>query len=714
MIRWALTLTLFRKEIVETLRDQRTLLLAFGLPILLYPLLALSLTKIQESRAEAKEAKPSKVAVWGSLPSALRQELEKTNRFELLLGLGLSEPLARDLESHKVLPFPAENRSKPKVQVSSSKVPSNTVARASAEPVHPVLAEAERLVAARSADAVLLLWPGFESSLGIGGLSRSAILYDSVRDGSAQARSRLEEALKDFRTAELSRRELEHRLPAGFSKAVEIEQRDLAPAVRVAGKVIGSMLPLLLIIMSASGGLYAAIDLTAGEKERNTLQTLLCAPLTSLEIITGKFLAAWVIVLLTTVANVASMAATFTRLLASVGGIEAPLSAYFIAFLVMLPATFMVTAIFLAVAVFARDFKDGQNLLTPMFLLLMLPLAITALPDIELDAWTSFVPLANICLLIKGVFLHEAKGELVFLTLASSVIYAGLALAFAAKVFQQEQILLGGSSSWKSLIQWRPVRRSVPTPGISLLAFALTFVILFYASLLLTGGNMVVQILAVQLGFFLLPNLGMAWRWGFSRVETYRLVAPSWQAVLGAILIGFTAWGVTAGIVMRVFPPPEGFTKSLEKVLLFEGQDVPLVVVWIIIGLTPAICEELFFRGLIMSGFRKMGLWPALLASSFLFAIAHSSIYRLLPTFILGMIIGYSTWRSGSMFTGIIIHAINNSLLATLLHKPEWIQQMGFSENTAVPWWLGGVMLVLTGIGIKLVNGPVREGVGVR
>ena len=154
------------------------------------------------------------------------------------------------------------------------------------------------------------------------------------------------------------------------------------------------------------------------------------------------------------------------------------------------------------------------------------------------------------------------------------------------------------------------------------------------------------------------------------------------QAVAGAILIGISAWGVTAGIVTRIFPPPETFTKALEKVLSFEGQNLPLWAVWLLLGVTPAVCEELFFRGLVMAGFRRMGLWPALIFSSLLFAVAHSSIYRLLPTFVLGMILGYCTWQSRSMFTGMIIHAINNSLLVTLLHQPELGKRLGFGEMT--------------------------------
>ncbi|MBI1841981.1 MAG: CPBP family intramembrane metalloprotease [Verrucomicrobia bacterium] len=706
MIRWRLAFTLFQKEITETLRDRKTLLMAVGLPILLYPLIAMALTKLQESRAEAQEAVRSKIAVWGRLPGELKSDLERSNKLDLFAGLGLEAGLEARMLAGDLPPIPSAKQ-EDEAGASESGRATNKVAAAVAE--HPLIVAAQALVGARKADAVLVLDPQFQSQVSGGGLARVHVLYDSVRDASGKAQERLSQALEGLRKQEVVRREKAHGLPPGFSKALQVQERNLAPKQRRTGKFLGSILPFLLIVLSASGGLYATIDLTAGEKERNTLQTLLCAPLTGLEIIVGKFFAAWVIVLITTLANLASMAATFARIFAGSGGFQTSVSTYALAFLVLLPATFMLTAIFLSIAVFARDFKDGQNLLTPMFMLLTMPLGATMLPDVELNVWTSAVPLVNIALLMKGVFIAEAKPELIFFTLLSSVLYAGLALSFAARVFQQEQVLLGGRDSWKGLFRFSaPIARDRPSPAFAWTAFAAVFVMVFYVSQLLQGANTIVAVLATQYGFFLLPNALMAWRWRFSAKDTYLLRRPALSAVIGAILIGFSAWGVTAGLVTRIFPPPESFAKGLEKVLLFEGMNVPLIGVWLLLGATPAICEELFFRGLIMGGFRGMGRWPAWLLSSLLFAVAHSSIYRLLPTFTLGMIIAFCAWRSRSIFTGMIIHAINNSLLVTVLHKPEWFKKWGFSEMTYVPWSWGFGLASVMGLGMFFVarSGP--------
>ena len=95
-------------------------------------------------------------------------------------------------------------------------------------------------------------------------------------------------------------------------------------------------------------------------------------------------------------------------------------STLLLAFVMLLPVTLFITAVFLAVAAFAKDFKDGQNFLTPVYMLLALPAGVTMLRGIELNAWTAFVPVVNIALLIKALLVSEAAPDLIFLTLLSS------------------------------------------------------------------------------------------------------------------------------------------------------------------------------------------------------------------------------------------------------------------------------------------------------
>jgi sodium transport system permease protein len=105
-----------------------------------------------------------------------------------------------------------------------------------------------------------------------------------------------------------------------------------------------------------------------------------------------------------------------------------------------------------------------------------------------------------------------------------------------------------------------------------------------------------------------------------------------------------------------------------------------------VIGITPALCEELFFRGLILSGLRRLGLWPALMTCALLFGMAHSSIYRLIPTFFIGLLLSWLVWRTGSIWTSIVAHALNNGIAATLVYNKALAAALGAGTQPYLGW----------------------------
>ena len=693
-MRIPIILTIFRKELTETLRDRRTLVMMLGLPILLYPLIIIGFSKLQESRSEAQEERSSRVVVWGELAPAMRDEIDRAGSITLASWAGASERLRGDIEREALQP-PA---------LAPAPVPSVSGRRFStgpSEPENPILVEARVALASRQVDAVLVTYPGMRASLAAGGVGRLRVYFDSVREESVKARERLLQALEAYRRELVRAREVDLDLTTGFTTGVEVSASNVAAQERRAGQILGTFMPFMLIVLSLLGGFYPAVDLTAGEKERGTMQTLLCAPLRSVEIIVGKFLAVWVIGLIAALANVTSLALTLTRMLPGEVGVSP--SAYFLMFVLLLPVTLLFTAVFLAVAVFAKDFKDGQNFLTPVYMVLGVPAAVTMLPGMELSAWTAFVPVVNIALLIKAVLVGDIATDLIFLTLLSSGVYAALAMLLASRVFEREQILLGGGESWAAVLSLDRRPGGTPSPALALVLFASVMVLAFYGSLMLEGLNTVITLFIVEVGFFLAPALAVAAVMRFGWRDTFALRWPSAAQIGGAVIIGLSAWTITGGLLIRLLPPPESLTRALERLLLLDGQPAPLIVVWLVIGITPAVCEELFFRGFVLTGLRSLGRWPAIAIAGFLFGIAHASIYRLLPTLCLGVLFGYIVWRTGSIVVGIVAHALNNGLMATFVQVPSLGDRLGLSQTEFLRWDYTLIGTVLTVLGVAVV-----------
>jgi sodium transport system permease protein len=157
---------------------------------------------------------------------------------------------------------------------------------------------------------------------------------------------------------------------------------------------------------------------------------------------------------------------------------------------------------------------------------------------------------------------------------------------------------------------------------------------------------------------------------------------------------------------MRLLPPPDSLVEGLRDMLLLGKDPAPLWIVLLALAVTPALCEEAFFRGLTLAGLRRLKPWLAIGISALLFGVAHASIYRLLPTLLLGMALGYVAWRSGSIYCSMIVHAVNNGLIATLVHTEATFWGISIAEVQFVPWALTTGALAVMIVGLVLIRSP--------
>jgi sodium transport system permease protein len=344
-------------------------------------------------------------------------------------------------------------------------------------------------------------------------------------------------------------------------------------------------------------------------------------------------------------------------------------------------------------------------------MVLLFPLIVTTMPGIELNAYLSFVPISNSALLVRAIFLGEWHADMLFLTLLSSLGYAALALIFAARVYERNTLLLGGKESFRSFLEFKRIPGDRPTPGLSVLLFTLTLVFTFYGSLALAKQGIPVTLTVVEYGFFLLPAVGIAVLKGYDLKETFSLRLPGWSGALGAALLGISAWTVAGGLLVRLFPPPESFARAMQKAILMEDQRVSTVVLLLLVAVSPALCEEAFFRGIVMSGFRRLGKWPAIVATAFLFGLAHASIYRLLPAMALGVLIGYTVWCTRSIFAGMIVHLLNNGLIVVMAKFKLFHSVPGWrATDTNLPWIWIAVGGIVAAAGVALIARENRAG----
>ncbi len=231
-----------------------------------------------------------------------------------------------------------------------------------------------------------------------------------------------------------------------------IESVNVAPPRRMGGMMLSNFLGFLLVIFLLNGGMYAAIDMTAGEKERRTIEMLLSSPASRQEIVLGKVLATVTAALAVSVLSILSFAAT--TWLGRFSGGSGPGAMFGGLFRLTLggpmilllgasifPMAVMGAALVLAIAGLARSTREATSYLTPLMLFAMFFGMVNFLPGIESAPWVALVPIANFCRLIKQILLGDWSWAGLSLTVASNLVYAALAVGVAVRNFKRESIL---------------------------------------------------------------------------------------------------------------------------------------------------------------------------------------------------------------------------------------------------------------------------------
>lgn len=683
-------LVIAQKELKETLRDRRTLLVMIGIPVLLYPLLSIGVTQIVNMQMASLREQKIRLAVVGDARGLL-DRLAADARIELV---------ATDAEGR---PF---------------------------DPDSAALA-----LRAKRVDAALVARPGDPSTA-----LELELRYTIAEDRSNTARGRLVDMLERvyLAGAEVRLRERDQSLSLERIAPLKLVLVNVDPDLK-GGFVFGRMIALLLVTLAVTFPFHPALDMTAGEKERGTLETLLVSPAGRREIVVGKYLAILVIGLAASVVNLVSMGLTFDQFAgmtknmadatadherrfedadARLGpaftfaeperkqGLDLGLS--FVSLLKILAALVPLVALFsaaaLALSALARSYKEGQNYLTPLLVVVM-PLSMVAMvPNIDLTMANAWVPVANVVLLVRDLFLGKLAFAPFLLAVASTSVLALAALAVAVAMFEREEVLFREAGARSMSLRPRPCE--VPPVPVAVVAVAVSVILAAFAGprlqvALVTrwGPDRVVDVvvvvtLASMASIAGLAALAVAW----SRA--------SWRTSLGlarpvggaAMLAGAALFGAGGGIAIG--PAAEWLAgamgqgdASAEMQRMFGKLfALPLAALVALFALAPAIAEELLFRGVVLrSLLAKFRPGFAIAASAALFAANHVMIFRLPPTFVAGLFLGWLAWRSRSVLPGVAFHLAWN---ATPLMLAYFLEGTG---RTELPSWcvpVGGAVAV--------------------
>ncbi len=398
--------TIFGKELKEVLRDKRMLYLIILLPFFLYPVLFTLIGGVGASQQE--KLLNQEIQVWVS-PSAEGTGIPAMLQQDPSLKVELKDFEESDLDTLK-----------------------RTIG--------------------------IWLPTDYQEKLATGAAANIKLYADQSQDVLNMRERMLRTQLSALNDQILQQRLAEKELAADFATPLQIESVDLSPE-ESGNRMMTAFLPMMILLFIFIGCIYIAIDITAGEKERRTLQTLFTTPATTKEIVAGKFFAVASVGIVSATMNILSLILATQIQAYLLGEADAGMSLSLapVAWGWMLGlgllTTLFIGALALAVVLLANSYKEAQSYVSPLMMVVLIPSMMAAMPGVELTLQTALIPVFNVALAIVSIMKGTLDTGLLAVVAGASLVYGILALYLASLTFGNENVITGEKIDWKALLK---------------------------------------------------------------------------------------------------------------------------------------------------------------------------------------------------------------------------------------------------------------------
>lgn len=393
----SIIVSIFKKELIDVLRDRRTLMFMVVIPILITPLLIIGSIKFQEYQNKKSEEKILKIAYINESEDSLTKQLLSDQK-----GVKIIEG-----------------------------VPIDSI---------------ESYIKSDSLQGGLYLGKGFLKKIKTNSSGDVKIYYKSS-DLMSKSKKRIQAALDIYKEKIIAERLKQLNVDGQILEPINITNIDMATAKETMGKAIGGFIPYVLVMFIFLGAMYPAIDLGAGEKERGSLETLLSSPATKFEITMGKLLVVsltGIVSGLVSVLGISSSLFFIDKIPVQIQETILELINPFMIFsiiILMIPIAIFFASMLLSISFYARSFKEAQSLMGPLNMVIIVPLFLSLGPGMEMDHATALMPLINVGLLTKEILAGSVELIYFIETLFSLLFCAAIGIWFSVFWFKKENTI---------------------------------------------------------------------------------------------------------------------------------------------------------------------------------------------------------------------------------------------------------------------------------
>lgn len=656
--------TLFKKEMLDVLRDKKTVIMMLVVPIILYPLVFIVVMQVMAAISSSMEEQNYKIAIEAEDDGAFLRRLmakDEKSRDESAVNEEKSQESADTAADHD------EDADGSETTYTITIVDPGSID------------DYERALEAEELDVYV------RGTMQDGKLQYDVYYISSVTN-SNYAMNIVMDVFDEYQN-ELTQTKIEE---AGLDvyeilEPVLYENKDTASREQSLGSIMGSILPFMLVISLLMGTVYPAIDTTAGERERGTLETILTLPVTNRQLIVSKFLTVAVIGMISAVLNIMSMGGIAVYMYKIIDmqtdAADIDMARFYPAILVgimaILAFSLFISAVTMCVTSFAKSYKEANNYITPLMLVVLFTGYIGFIPNIELTRTMAMVPVANICLLIKNILVFKIDYTIIAVVLISNIAYAVFAILFLSKIYNSETILFNDGKGSMQLFERRSNLQKGGVPSMSDVWFviALTIVLVLYVGGMLQlkfglagvfGTQMIILLVPLVVVLYTKKDIGLTY--GFHKTAL-RSFLGAFFVILGMYPINI----VVSYILISLLPASADNVETIFSTIM-EGN---IISIFLVVAAAPAVCEEMLFRGFVYHSMKaRYRTSVAIGTVAVLFGIYHMSLVKFIPTGLLGLVLCYVVYKTGSIYPSMMMHFINNAFSVLVTYYPEKIEKV--------------------------------------
>ena len=620
---WPILRLLFLHELKMLVRARRTVVMAILLPVVIMPLMLYAQKYSFEQREQSLRGTIHRYAITGESASRIRSLIIKTRQ-------ALGQEHGEEAEQLKQFQFMETTTADARASLNRDEIQFYIEAGSASEAGHvPVI----------------------------------DVVYRGDRLASDTAHTSMMRLLSLARRQDSEMLLLDKGFPVDPKLVFATQDSNIASSGTVTGSFVGRFLTLSLVMMMMTGGAVTAMDIIAGEKERGTLETLLTTAAGRQEIVAAKQLAITSVALVITLIQGLNFFLYVNLRVVPLPknfDLRLPTGTALTLLFLFLPLAATIASVLLMISAYAKSYKEAQMYFFPVYLLSLLPSLASMMPGISLRSAIIAVPVANVSVAAREILMGRSDPLMIILTFAVMTATASYLMRASARMLSREDIILvahrepaeflGGQALFqKRVLRWFALMWTVTfVAAVNVPALAsFRRQLLFNEGLVMIGGTLLML---------------KAYRLNVRETLLLRRVKPAvWIGILFAIpSANLTMLGIFR-LVNIVIPAPQQLLERFSNDVLPKGMPVWQLILYI--AVLPAICEELAFRGMLLSGLRRR-LRPAglIIGIGVIFGLFHVTLYRLVPTAALGMVLTAIALMTGSIFPGMLLHAGNNAL----------------------------------------------------